>query len=901
MTTWAFNVVRELIARPESRKLWIPPGSADEGLFTSSDELVLAKCHHFSAQLAQAADIVVYSYRDMRAAAVSYHRKFGSACSREQLDNWVEAERLWLPFADLVLRYEEIERRPLEAVAGLRQLLAASAGAIEVSALSDAHILERVDTAFEEIQNTPRIAFDASTMILPAHRTFQPDAESLPPREKAIYDRVECDFALWLATHGYIDDPDHGQEIEYRIATKFLAAFTSPTVVDVGVERGSFTELALRAGSGMVIGFEPLPRHVEFLANRFRESPQVRIHPVAVSSSSGTAQFHIATDRAGNELDFHHSLSELGDSATVIRSKRTLQVETAALSDLVRQGAVPSEIHFLKVDTDGHDLPVLEGLGDVRPHVIMAEYWDTLPESSGRNLYTLQDLAAWARARGYSRIVVVRRHGRIQLLELDAAWTVEGDWGNVFFVRDDFAFSRVRADLEMYSRTSYDQLCGYVSALMRENEAKEAEIRSLDAAAQEMEAEIQEKEAEIQQKEAERGRLDAELAERQADLEDKESSLHSLREDATEKDAAIRELKTALDEKADIKRFNTTLEEKEAIIRDQVRALQAYRATFIMAGWIVVPLNHVILAARSFARGTASSLVPRLGVLYQHPPLEMRLPDRYARATASADSPKISIVTPSFKQATFIERTIRSVVEQGYPNLEYYVQDGGSDDGTVDVLKRCGEKQLSGWESRPDRGQAQAINRAFARTDGEIMAYLNSDDILLPGALAYVAEFLARHPDVDVVYGNRIVIDEDDRQIGRWILPGHDDKVLSWADFVPQETLFWRRRIWEKSGGRMDESFQFALDWDLLVRFRDAGARFARLPRFLGGFRVHAQQKTTTSIADTGFEEMNRIRQRALGRVPTSVEVRKAVAPYLMKHMAADLQWKLAARLGLQS
>jgi glycosyltransferase involved in cell wall biosynthesis len=270
------------------------------------------------------------------------------------------------------------------------------------------------------------------------------------------------------------------------------------------------------------------------------------------------------------------------------------------------------------------------------------------------------------------------------------------------------------------------------------------------------------------------------------------------------------------------------------------------------------------------------------------------------RVASAASAPKISIVTPSFKQAAFIERTILSVLDQGYPNLEYYVQDGGSEDGTAEVLKRH-EYRLAGWQSRPDRGQAQAINRAFAKTTGDVMAYLNSDDILVPGSLAYVAEYFERHPEVDVVYGHRIVIDDNDREIGRWIMPAHDDAVLSWADFVPQETLFWRRSIWEKAGGRMDESFQFALDWDLLVRFREAGARFARLPRFLGGFRVHPQQKTTMSIADTGFQEMNRIRQRVLGRVPSSEEVRKAVVPYLVRHMAADIQWGIGNKLGMHS
>ena len=95
------------------------------------------------------------------------------------------------------------------------------------------------------------------------------------------------------------------------------------------------------------------------------------------------------------------------------------------------------------------------------------------------------------------------------------------------------------------------------------------------------------------------------------------------------------------------------------------------------------------------------------------------------------------------------------------------------------------------------------------------MAYLNSDDLLLPGALPTVAAYFAQHPEVEVVYGHRVVIDEAGDEIGRWVLPPHDDKALRWADYIPQETLFWRRSIWGKSGGRMDETFRFALDWEL--------------------------------------------------------------------------------------
>jgi hypothetical protein len=132
-------------------------------------------------------------------------------------------------------------------------------------------------------------------------------------------------------------------------------------------------------------------------------------------------------------------------------------------------------------------------------------------------------------------------------------------------------------------------------------------------------------------------------------------------------------------------------------------------------------------------------------------------------------------------------------------------------------------------------------------------------------------------------------------------MPGHDSAVLSWADYVPQETIFWRRRIWDKVGGQIDESFRFAMDWDLLVRFRDAGAKFAHIPRFLGAFRVHQHQKTTASINDIGHQEMDRIRNRVLGRVPSRKEIRAATLPYLLKHIAIDILYRVKTRLGVNA
>jgi glycosyltransferase involved in cell wall biosynthesis len=263
------------------------------------------------------------------------------------------------------------------------------------------------------------------------------------------------------------------------------------------------------------------------------------------------------------------------------------------------------------------------------------------------------------------------------------------------------------------------------------------------------------------------------------------------------------------------------------------------------------------------------------------------LPKHYGRARHLASPPTISIVTPSFNQGHVIEETIRSVLDQRYPAIEYIVQDGGSTDGTIAVLERYGAR-LTHWESAPDGGQSAAINLGMRRTTGESMAYLNSDDILLPGSLAYVADYFQAHPDVDVVYGHRVLIDERGMDVGRWVLPPHDDHTIMFADFIPQETMFWRRRAWEAVGGRIDESFRFAMDWDLILRFRAAGLTFRRLPRFLGGFRVWQNQKSISWWLPVGRRETERLTARTLGAVPTRERIRDEIAAYLRRHWVLD-------------
>jgi glycosyltransferase involved in cell wall biosynthesis len=200
--------------------------------------------------------------------------------------------------------------------------------------------------------------------------------------------------------------------------------------------------------------------------------------------------------------------------------------------------------------------------------------------------------------------------------------------------------------------------------------------------------------------------------------------------------------------------------------------------------------------------------------------------------------------------------------------------DGGSTDGTVEILESHADS-LHHYESRPDGGQGPAINAGFAHSDGEIMGWLNSDDLLLPGSLAYVADVFAKHPQVDLVYGQRILLDEQDRDVGLWVTPAYSPDLIRWFDYLPQEAVFWRRRLWERAGG-IDETIDVAFDWDLFLRFQESGAAIRRVSRFLGAFRLHPRQRTRVHH-DTAQDELAAIRERWNGRPVDLDEARSRV------------------------
>ncbi|MGY3405210.1 hypothetical protein ACVWZV_001323 [Bradyrhizobium sp. GM5.1] len=280
---------------------------------------------------------------------------------------------------------------------------------------------------------------------------------------------------------------------------------------------------------------------------------------------------------------------------------------------------------------------------------------------------------------------------------------------------------------------------------------------------------------------------------------------------------------------------------------------------------------------------------PPMWTFEQYPPRLLNL-TAFPRAPAiHPGAPRIAMVTPSYNHAQYLGATIDSIVSQNYPDLYYHVQDGASIDGTLDLLKRRGDS-LS-WSSEPDKGQSSAINLGFVGAESEIMAYLNSDDVLLPGTLAYVANYFIAHPRVDVVYGHRVFIDREGLEVGRAVLPPHDGKALRYADYIPQETMFWRKRVWDRIGP-IDESLHYAMDWDFILRAQAAGFKFARLPRFLACFRIHDAQKTASTYA-VGVREMGILRRRILGFEPTQMQIRRAIAPYLAKQLAYHYAYKL--------
>ena len=217
--------------------------------------------------------------------------------------------------------------------------------------------------------------------------------------------------------------------------------------------------------------------------------------------------------------------------------------------------------------------------------------------------------------------------------------------------------------------------------------------------------------------------------------------------------------------------------------------------------------------------------------------------------------PRITLITPVRNSAHYIEQTIRSVICQQYPNLEYFIEDGGSTDGTLDIIRKY-EDQLSGWSSQPDNGMYDALNRGFARSTGEVMGWISATDLLHTRSLFVVGSVFRALPSVEWITGRPTGFSEEgwpvgvNRSLRRWsrwrFLAGSNR-------YIQQESTYWRRSLWERAGGQMDASRRGGSDFELWMRF----FRYARLysvNALIGGFRVHSD-----SLSLDASREMHRI------------------------------------------
>ena len=206
--------------------------------------------------------------------------------------------------------------------------------------------------------------------------------------------------------------------------------------------------------------------------------------------------------------------------------------------------------------------------------------------------------------------------------------------------------------------------------------------------------------------------------------------------------------------------------------------------------------------------------------------------------------PRISVVTPSLNQAAFIELTIRSVLDQNYPALDYIVVDGGSTDGTQAILQKYGERLR--WLSEKDRGQTDAINKGMRMADGELLAYLNADDVYLPGTFDTVARYFEAHPQVDWVYGDCRLIDEMGRSIGRLKAPRFNlNRMILRGEYIPQPAAFWRRTA-ATAIGEFDVTRRYSMDYDFFIRLGQHSPGH-RLDAELACFRLQPASKTISS------------------------------------------------------
>jgi glycosyltransferase involved in cell wall biosynthesis len=240
---------------------------------------------------------------------------------------------------------------------------------------------------------------------------------------------------------------------------------------------------------------------------------------------------------------------------------------------------------------------------------------------------------------------------------------------------------------------------------------------------------------------------------------------------------------------------------------------------------------------------------------------------------------KVSIITPSYNQGKFIEKTLLSVLCQDYPDIEYIVVDGNSTDETIKILEYY-KDYIDYLIIEPDRGQSDALNKGFRLATGDILAYLNSDDVYADQNVISTAVKYFQETSADVVYGCRKFISEDGYQTNFHPYREFSEEYLVWTDYIPQECTFWGRSIFRKSGEWINEEFDFTMDYELWFRFLKQNAQFYAAPETFGLFRYYPDQKTRSRWKTVGLPEIAKLHQRYNGSTVSQDRMQAYFAEY---------------------